>query len=132
MRRSGCYGKCPSYTVQLAADGAVVFSGERYVAATGTHTGQAGDAGMKALRDLLDAPEIAALHGDYTPSAGKRCGTWATDFPTVSIDIVSAGAERSIRHYLGCEAAPPALQRLEKAIDDTAGVGQWVDAAPLR
>jgi len=128
MHRSGCFGRCPSYSVTILADGAVAFSGERFVGATGPQKGQADPSKLKALQALLADPAFANLSGEYTPANPKNCGRWATDAASVSITIGSAPFPRTISHYLGCEGAPAGLRVLEKAIDDAAAVSRWINS----
>lgn len=127
MRRSGCYGRCPSYTVSINGDGVVEFTGERFTAATGVQRGQAPAAALQGLRALLAEPAVAALSGAYTPGDPKRCGVWATDFASVAIELRIDGRSRRIEHYLGCQSAPAALVQLEQAIDTAGGTEQWIE-----
>lgn len=127
MRRSGCYGRCPSYTVEIDDTGRVRFEGERFTAATGVQHGQARPAALEALHRLLREPAVAALSGAYTPGDPKRCGVWATDFASVAIELRIDGRSRRIEHYLGCQSAPAALVQLEQAIDTAGGTEQWIE-----
>jgi hypothetical protein len=38
LERSGCYGECPQYSLEVLADGRVTFVGEQDVAAIGART----------------------------------------------------------------------------------------------
>jgi len=118
MRRGACYGRCPVYEVVLHADGAVDYRGDG-----GIRQGRADAAGFAALRQRLADPNLP--WGDYTRAAPAACGAWATDMPGVSIDAYLGGRWRSIRHDLGCSAAPAALKALEQQIDDAAGSRRW-------
>ncbi|GAC1629074.1 MAG: hypothetical protein NVS9B10_19750 [Nevskia sp.] len=129
LHRSGCFGRCPSYSVRIRADDSVEFSAERFTAATGVQQGTALPSKLQALRDLLRQPGIASLNGDYTTANTKNCGRWATDFPSVTIEIMAGAFPRRIEHYLGCEGAPKALYALEQAIDEAAGSDRWIGAA---
>ena len=128
LRRSGCYGKCPSYAVTIRDDGAVEFKGERFVAAAGTQHGLVPAPKMAALRNALRDPSFSALADDYTP-AGPACGLWSTDAATVTMEFMLDGRHRTITHYLGCEGAPVLLRGIEKLIDDSAGVEHWISGA---
>ena len=128
LRRSGCYGKCPSYAVTIRGDGAVEFKGERFVAATGTQYEQIPAPKMAALRNALRDPSFAALADDYTP-AGPACGLWSTDAATVTMELMLDGRHRTITHYLGCEGAPVLLRGIKKLIDDSADVERWISGA---
>lgn len=128
MHRSGCFGRCPSYTLRLGADNSVEFSGERFTSATGVQHGLVVPDKAQDLRRLLQQPAIASLNGDYTPANAKTCGRWATDFASVKIEFTGGSFARQINHYLGCDAAPKELLLLEKAIDDAADSERWINA----
>lgn len=127
LSRGPCFGRCPIYSVAIDARGGVTFSGVRFVAALGEHLGTADPQAMAALRQLLVRADMQALDGNYTP-ADKRCGQYATDMPSVKIDLVEGGRSRHIDHYTGCDGAPSALKTLADAIDAAAGSRRWIDA----
>jgi hypothetical protein len=124
MRRTGCYGRCPSYTVSVTGDGKVSFTGERFVATSGEQAGAALPEALERLQEKIQSPQVAAIGNSYV--AGEAaCGVWATDFPTITLDFSVDGRERHVRHYLGCEKAPQALRDLETMIDAAADVHRW-------
>jgi len=117
LRRSGCYGRCPVYAVVLHGDGTVDYSG-----GVSQH-GQADPAAFAALRRHLADPALP--WGDYTRAAPAACGAWSTDMPGVTIEAYFGGRWHTVRHDLGCAAAPAALKALEQEIDDAAGTQNW-------
>jgi hypothetical protein len=119
MHRGACYGRCPVYELALHADGTVEYRSDG-----GTQHGQADAASLAALRQRLADADLP--WGDYTRGTPAACGAWATDMPGVTIDAYVGGRWRSIRHDLGCSAAPAALKALEQEIDDAAGSRRWV------
>ncbi len=127
LRRSGCFGRCPSYRVSLDGDGTVSFVGERFTAALGEQHGSVASARVVQLQAELRAEPFSALEGRYTPS-DPRCGPTVTDMASVDITITDRGRQRHITHYLGCAHAPAALRALAKAIDDATGSARWVEA----
>lgn len=128
MHRTGCYGRCPSYTVTVTGDGNVRFNGERYVAAAGEQTGSAPAEPLQRLQEKIQSQQVAAIGNSYV--AGEpTCGVWATDFPTITLDFSVDGHDRHVRHYLGCEKAPQALRDLETMIDAAADVRRWTQGS---
>ena len=123
MRRSGCFGSCPSYEVVIHADGRVDYFGSAHVAAGGARQGQADGEALARLRRRLD--DAALPWGDYVRGT-PGCGAWATDMPGATIDAWVDGRWRSIRHDFGCSAAPAELKALEQDIDAAALSEQWV------
>ena len=127
LRRSGCFGRCPAYRVQVRGDGTVTFTGERDVGSPGEHRDRIPAANVAAFRDELARPPYATLKGRYTPD-DPRCGLAATDMASVTLLIRDAGSTRQIEHYLGCSDAPASLHALAKAIDDLSGSARWIGA----
>lgn len=125
LRRSGCFGRCPSYRVSVDGDGTVRFVGERFTAAVGEQNGRIALAAVMQLRAELRSAPFSLLDGRYTPS-DPRCGSAATDMASVDITIIDRGSQRHITHYLGCANAPAALRALAQAIDDATGSARWV------
>lgn len=49
MRRTGCYGRCPSYEVQLFSDGGARYIGQQFTTYTGTYEKNVGAAKVQTL-----------------------------------------------------------------------------------
>lgn len=124
LQRSGCGFACPAYSLNITADGAVLYQGSSHVQAQGERRGQADPARLASLRETLRA-EFPALAGSYTPQ-DKLCGRWATDQANVTLSVNLDGRRYESRHYLGCSNAPKRLGAIEKLVDDAANSGEWV------
>lgn len=124
LERTPCFGTCPVYRVSLRRDGTVEFVGERFVTQEGRVTAAITPGAVDSLVAELEAGGYFGfaeryLHGE------PACGLYATDSPTVITRVTSSGRSREIRHDYGCSGAPPALGRLERRIDEVAGVSRW-------
>lgn len=123
MRRGACFGRCPVYRVTIGGDGSVEFVGERFVGAVGTRSGRADLAQLATLRAKASA--VFATTSDIVPGEAS-CRSYATDHQQIGMALQTAQGVRELRHYTGCASPPPALVELEKLIDATAGVEEWV------
>lgn len=133
LTRTPCFGRCPVYSVTVHADGRVSYRGERWVASTGEHAGQADPRELEELRALLGTKPLPLL-ADYRP--GKpACGTpVATDLPGASIIIQQARETHTLHYYQGCRNVPAWLTELATQIDRAAVSSRWVEGnvAPKR
>lgn len=127
LQRGACFGRCPQYSLRIA-DGEVVFSGERYVAVTGTQMGSANPEALAGLLIRLRDPAIARLKDIYRPGQ-PGCGAVSTDMPSNRIAWTLDGRRHLLDYYQGCEDAPPALRTLPAAIDAAANSAQWLEPA---
>lgn len=106
IRRTGCLGACPVYTLTIYRDGDVEVGGKL----RGRARTQLDPARLAALEQELAG--IPALDDEY-PNAG------VTDYPTVYLWYRPLGGPtKAIRHDLGDRSAPKQLYAAEHAIDD--------------
>ena len=54
LKKSGCYGTCPIYSISIDANGNIKYEGKRFVEAIGSFTWQMNDKDFKELRALLN------------------------------------------------------------------------------
>jgi len=125
LERRPCFGTCPVYTVTLERSGAVVFEGRRFVADTGTHTGSIPAARADSLFRALDAAGWFSFVDRYAMGE-PSCQHFATDLPSVITEVRMDGRVKRVEHDYGCTDAPPALEQLERRIDEVTEVGKWV------
>jgi hypothetical protein len=119
IRRTRCYGDCAVYTVTIYRDGVVEYRGESGVRVRGRHVGKVSADRLRDIEDRFERSE-KAIAPDYVE---RRC----THFPTVYTWYRPVGGPTKITaHYLGDPSAPRELFELEAAVDDAAGVEQWV------
>ncbi|HEX6132777.1 MAG TPA: DUF6438 domain-containing protein [Longimicrobiales bacterium] len=131
LERRPCFGTCPVYTVVIAADGTVTFTGVQHVDTVGTATATIGDAAAAALMNELVDAGFLELDDDYTMDA-KGCGPYHTDAPTVITTLRVDGRTKRIEHDHGCGGAPATLRALEERVDSVASVSRWVGGPGTR
>jgi hypothetical protein len=125
LERRPCFGACPVYTVRIDGSGAVRFEGRRFVRDSGTFSGTIPKASVDSLVAELVAEGYFGLADRYI--AGQPgCGRYATDLPTVVTEVHLSGRAKRVEHDHGCADAPEVLGRLERTIDQVAGVAKWV------
>ncbi len=112
-------GGCPAYSVEIRGDGAVIFHGEHGVAMTGTQQAEISKQQVAALLERFRQADYFSLNDKYEMGA--------TDLPTVITSITIDGQTKTVTDYAGIEVGmPEVVERLEKAVDTTAGTDKWI------
>ena len=119
LERGVCLGSCPSYIVEIAGDGSVLYRGRACVAVKGEQRARIPSAAVRALVAKFRDVDFFTLRGRY---AGQ-----VTDHPTTTTAIAFDGSRKSVVDYVGLDAGMPrAVARLEDAIDAAAGTKRWI------
>ena len=119
LDRSGCYGTCPIYSVEIAGDGTVNYLGERFVAVTG---GRTAHIDRKVVRALYRAFARADFFWTFDEYRGP-----VTDFPTFEVTLCFDGRSKRVVDYAGKSIGMPnEIAELEHAIDAAAGTEKWI------
>jgi len=124
MRRTYCYGSCPVYSLEIFADGRVVYEGADFVAVTGRQTSKISAEEVKDLIRAFLATHYFSLKKSYRTQKNPD-GTYTeiTDLPTTYTSFRYKGRFKSIEDYA---FAPAKLSELEKKIDRAVNVNQWL------
>ncbi|HWA88399.1 MAG TPA: DUF6438 domain-containing protein [Rhizomicrobium sp.] len=119
LERDVCLGACPSYTVEIAGDGSVVYRGRACVAEKGERRATISAAAVKDLVAKFRSVDYFTLRDEY------RAGV--TDNPTYTTAITFDGKRKQVVDYVGASAGMPhKVTALEDAIDAAAGTKRWV------
>jgi hypothetical protein len=123
LERTTCFGECPAYRVALSGDGTVDYEGRQFVRVTGRQTWKVSPDAVAALAKEMEAAGYFGLEDRYTEHI--------TDLPTTLTSLRIGARFKRIEDYFG---APEALHRLEKRIEEVAGVKKYVtiDGPTLR
>jgi hypothetical protein len=117
--RTGCFGSCPDYELELRGDGVVTYTGRRDVAVTGIHKGS-------ITRELLESLMTGFREGDFF-SLNPKYALDETDGPTYTTSLAIDGQEHTVVDYYGLEAGMPwRLDELERAIDWYSRADKWI------
>ena len=131
MQRSGCYGPCPVYTVEISYNGQVTFKGEKFVVSAGEHLGSTPAADLVRLDQAIADIGFFSLREQYQ-SGEDGCTTWTTDNATVSILVSTGSRQHRVTYYYGCEIdSGPSIARLSQTIDEVAHARRWVGHGAL-
>jgi ankyrin repeat protein len=118
LSRTGCFGTCPSYSVEVHGDGAVLYDGHSFVAITGSH------------RALVSGDVVSEMVGAFRSAdyfSLKNKYMWgATDLPTYTTSISIDGKTKEVVDYAGQQVGmPESVSKLEETIDRLSGVERW-------
>jgi len=102
LKRTACYGACPVYTVQILANGHVVFTGEDFVKVKGIRESNIPRANVELLAAALHHVKFEQLRKQYM-SAEDGCVNMPTDWPAFSISVTKAGRTKQVSLYQGCK-----------------------------
>jgi len=115
LERTACFGTCPVYTVSIAGDGTVHYTGTQFVKIAGTHSWKIDPAAVKALAAEIEKAGFFDMKDEYT--------ALVTDHPTTYTTVTLGGRHKRVKDYFG---PPPALKAIEDRIDEVAGVRRYV------
>ena len=119
LSRTGCYGKCPTYEVEIHGDGTVLYDGKFNVAAKGKHTAKISHASLVELVDFFRKANYFSLSDRYVSGI--------TDYPAYETSISFDGVSKSVLDYAGQRVGMPAtVLDVEAAIDRLSGASKWV------
>lgn len=137
MKRTGCYGTCPIYTLNIQPNGKVSFDGEGFTKVMGKAESSLDEEKIKQIIAEIDKADFYSLKDFYTEDSGN-CPLSATDNPTVTLFVKLKGKEKTITHYLGCRSEinpskgrglsifPQQLYNLENKIDEIVETKRWI------
>lgn len=119
LSRSGCFGTCPAYSIEIRGDGSVTYKGEGFVVVTGEHRDHLLPEQVTEIVDAFRKADYFSLKDKYSYMV-TDCPTYGTSF---RIDQV----EKAVTDYVGEEAGmPEAVSDLEMTIDRVAGTAKWI------
>jgi hypothetical protein len=119
LARSGCYGMCSTYDIEIHGDGTVLYGGKAYVGTKGERKVKISHASLVKLVDVFHKSDYFSLADGYAAAS--------TDNPTYASSISFDGLSKSVLDYVGQGAGmPKAVSELESAIDRLSGASKWV------
>src|ERR1700693_4148149 len=65
LERTGCFGTCPSYRLEVHGDGTVRYMGTDFVAITGEHSDRISEVAVRQLVDAFRAVRYFSLNDRY-------------------------------------------------------------------
>jgi len=138
LKRTECFGTCPSYRVELRGNGEVRYRGEKHVLVKGSHQWRVDPAVIGQLLELFRRANYFTLNGYYEYPV--------TDMPTYVTRLSIGGQHKFVLDYgnqvadeeelPGFPVMPPVVTEIEDAIaieigekhfSGDAGHGCWRD-----
>ena len=127
LQRGGCGLGCPSYTLELRADGVVVFDGRSGVRQPGQFRGQASDAALRRLVERIEAMGFFGLADEYGEAQSAPCAGPPDSRNPVVVWVRMGGRIKRVAHHRGCaDPVTEQLAALEDAIDQAGQVARWL------
>jgi len=121
LRRSGCFGSCPSYSVTVDKDG-IEFQGGGNVVAAGRHRDVVDHRQLRELADRFLAADFYSMNAEYVAGV--------TDNPTYELSITIDNRTKKVVDYVGSWVGMPSIiTELEDAVDEFTGTQRWIDGA---
>jgi len=117
LRRTGCYGPCPIYSVHLHGDGHIEYRGERYVGVSGIRNFRVEPSA------ILDLAKQFFERGFFNFCASYR--ERATDLPTVSTSFQIGTFSKVVSVY--GNRTPEGLEELDERIEHVANLRQLAE-----
>lgn len=121
LRRTGCLGSCPSYTVTISTEG-ILFEGGGNVVASGRHTDVANADDVRQLAKQFLAADFYSMDSSYRANV--------TDNPTYILTIAIDGRSKEVEDYVGAwEGMPAIITKLEDDADAFALTSRWIEGS---
>lgn len=140
LERSGCFGECPAYRVTIDGEGNVIFTTDRFpedippgsenaayeppgVAVAGTYRTRIDRREVDRLVERFRAIGFFGLRDSYRDNV--------TDLAGHVVVIDTGNGLKSVYDYGGERVGmPPAVKKLQAAIDRSAGTARWIEGLP--
>jgi hypothetical protein len=119
LKREACFGTCPVYTVYVNGNGAVNWTGERWVQQVGKRKSTVNTAAVARLQRAVQAANFFALKDEYL-------GMSVSDLSYATLEVRQGMQRKTIRYYLGDRSVPAALLNLAKQVDLELGTAAWI------
>src|SRR5690606_34028821 len=93
LARSGCFGACPAYSVEIRGDGSVLYDGRAFVDVEGKHRYQVPVENVAALVESAREKDLWSMRTSYRARI--------TDNPTYDLLLDMGGKVHRIEDYVG-------------------------------
>ncbi len=118
LERTGCYGTCPAYWLELRGDGTARYRGEGWVLVAGLHVLPLDKSAFACLLQHVREADFWSLPDEYVANV--------TDNPTYQLTVRVGGQTKTVKDYRGRLAGMPvAISQLEAEVDSL-GAAPWV------
>jgi hypothetical protein len=124
LRRTGCYGTCPVYSLEIFENGFIRYVGTNFVQSVGERRAVIQHEAVEDLVALFLRADYFALKDEYeTCRAPDGATQFITDLPTTYTSLRIGTKKKSVTNYA---CAPERLTDLERAIDKVSNTHRWI------
>ncbi len=123
LEREACFGTCPAYSVQIHADGTVIYDGLQHVDEEGERVSEIDPETVAYMLERFEALGYFEWDETYTDISSDN-------MPYVTTSVTKEGETHTIQRYTGDASAPVVLPYLENWIDFAAGTAGWTGVSP--
>lgn len=121
IARTACFGRCPVYELELAADRRVHFNGVQHTAYLG-ETSKA-----TSVRQLSELSVAIERSGFFEYQNTSDCVEEVTDMPSVILSVSWASRTDRVDRYLGCrKSGHDPVPNLAREIERILEIETWV------
>ncbi|WP_161626049.1 DUF6438 domain-containing protein [Hugenholtzia roseola] len=114
MRKTPCFGQCPTYEIKVFENGYVWLKGEKHIEQIGTFEAKIGKKELAVLKDKFEANKFWDLDEAYEKTM--------TDLPTTYLRYTSGSKSKEVRRT---GDAPENLTNLEDVVADLLKSLKW-------
>lgn len=119
LSRSGCFGTCPAYSVEIRGTGEATYTGQAFVDIVGSHTYPVPTKDVEELVESVRAADLWSLRSGYHAQI--------TDQPTYTLTLDMGGEVHSIEDYAGrLSGMPRAVSEFEEQVDRVGRTKDWI------
>ena len=119
LKRSTCFGICPTYNITIYGNGTVIYEGTTNVNTTGIQISNITEDNLRLL--ISEFKKIDYFSLNETEIASHV----VYDAPMFTTSLTINGKTKTIKHYE--TAVPKQLTNLENKIDEIVNSSQWID-----
>jgi hypothetical protein len=119
LKRSACFGICPTYNLTIYGNGTVIYEGTTNVNMTGIQISNITEDNLRLL--ISEFKKIDYFSLNETEIAGHV----VYDAPMFTTSLTINGKIKTIKHYE--TAVPKQLTDLENKIDEIVTSSQWIE-----
>jgi len=118
LERTGCFGTCPDYRVQVHGDGTVEYEGGNFVDVLGAHVYRIPQEQVEALVAKLRQADLWSMDKSYR--------AMITDNPSYELTLRMGDEVHEIDDYVGTAVGMPhAVRDFEEEVDRVARTSEW-------
>ncbi|MDH5821918.1 DUF6438 domain-containing protein [Luteimonas sp. RD2P54] len=118
LHRSGCFGLCPAYTVEIQGDGTVTYEGQRFVDVEGVHRYRIPASQVASLVEEIERKDLWSMDRNYRAPI--------TDNPTYVLTLRLGDQTHQIEDYVGpIVGMPQVIREFQEQVDQVGRTAQW-------